>query len=119
MALFQETLWGNPEAIQEQGNYRSDPRADKFADHQYWERLLWNCWNLDKELYYILHGIRCGGGELVLTQKSLKLLQGEWSDKRWDEIKQKDLSPHRDKLVEVLRTSRVMSVSDEKLPGGW
>lgn len=117
--MLQETLWGEPERLSEQSNYKGDPRADKYADHQYWERLLWNCWNMEKTLYFILHGVRCGGGELVLTKSSMKLLPGEWSDLRWEEIRQKDLGPHRDKLVEVLRTSRVMRVSNEKLPTGW
>ncbi len=106
MALSQDSLWGG------------DPRPDKAADHQYWENILRNCWDMEKELYYILHGIRCGGGELILTQSSLKLLPGEWSDNKWDEIRQKELTPHRDKLVEILRISRVMKVSNEKPPIG-
>ncbi|WP_052298589.1 hypothetical protein [Syntrophobotulus glycolicus] len=103
----------------EQGNYKGDPRADLRTDSQYWQRLLLNCWHMEKDLYYILHGVRCGGGELILTSNSLMLRPGEWSEKKWDEIKQEELVPYREKLIEVLRVSRVMSITDEMVPAGW
>lgn len=101
-----------------------DPRSDKAVDHKYWIDLLWNAWHWDipkNPLYYLLHGIRCGGGELTLTKESFRLLQGEWSDMEWEEIKRKDLSPVKDKLVKLLGLSRFGKVSDvfdqvEKVP---
>lgn len=95
-----------------------DPRADKSVDHRYWEDLLWNAWHFTKPLYYILHGIRCGGGELTLTKASFRLLRGDWSAEEWDEIKQKYLDPARDKLVSILKLTRVGKVTEEELPEG-
>lgn len=99
----------------------SDPRSDKSVDHKYWLDLLWNAWHMDKSLtsiYYLLHGIRCGGGELTLTKDSFRLLQGEWSEKEWDRVKQENLAPVKEKLVSLLKWTRVGKVSDEQLPEG-
>lgn len=99
----------------------TDPRSDKAVDHKYWLDLLWNAWHMDKSLnsiYYLLHGIRCGGGELTLTKDSFRLLQGEWSAKDWDEVKQKNLAPVKDKLVSILKLTRVGKVSEDGLPEG-
>ncbi|WP_353853105.1 hypothetical protein [Dehalobacter restrictus] len=117
MAIYQETLWGESQKIPEE--YKGDPRPDMFQDHQYWERLLLNTWDMNQILHHILHGCRCGGAELALTKCSLKLTPGEWSDEQWNVIKLRDLAPYRDKLVEVLRISRVMSICNEKPPEGW
>jgi len=95
-----------------------DPRKDMSVDHQYWEDILWNAWHFTKPLYYILHGIRCGGGELTLTRNSFRLLPGEWSEQEWDEIKQKYLDPIRDKLVSILKLTRAGKVTEEELPEG-
>ncbi|WP_193787870.1 hypothetical protein [Desulfitobacterium hafniense] len=95
-----------------------DPRKDMSVDHRYWEDLLWNAWHFTKPLYYILHGIRCGGGELTLTKASFRLLPGDWSAEEWDEIKQKYLDPMRDKLVSILKLTRAGKVTEEELPEG-
>ena len=100
----------------------SDPRSDKAVDHKYWLDLLWNAWNMDKSLtsiYYLLHGIRCGGGELTLTKDSFRLLQGEWSTKDWDEIRRINLAPVKDKLVSLLKRTRVGKVSEVEIPEEW
>jgi len=95
-----------------------DPRKDIAVDHKYWEDILWNAWHLTKPLYYILHGIRCGGGGLTLTPKSFKLLPGEWSEQEWEEIKQKYLDPVKDQLIWILKLTRVGKVTEETLPEG-
>jgi len=95
-----------------------DPRSDKAVDHKYWEYLLWNCWHLQKGLYYLLHGVRCGGGELTLTKDSLRLLPGEWTDPEWEEIKAKKLNSFRDGLIGILRLTRMGKVSEDDLPAG-
>lgn len=102
----------------------TDPRSDKSVDHKYWLRLLWNAWHLDNSLsslYYLLHGIRCGGGELTLTKGSFRLLRGDWSEKEWADIRQKNLDPVKDKLVKILRISRVGKVSKSvvEVPEEW
>lgn len=96
----------------------TDPRADKAVDHKYWEDLLWNCWHVERTLYYVLHGIRCGGGELTLTRDSFRLLLGDWSTSEWEDIKRNRLDQHRETLIGMLRISRVMRVTEEELPAG-
>jgi len=93
------------------------PRPDLTDDLVLWKSVLWNCWNLDREMYGLLHGIRCGGGQLALTQNSYRLMQGEWSEPEWANIRQR-LGPYKDKLVEVFRLARFGEVTKEKLPKG-
>lgn len=107
---MQESLFGEPSI--------TDPRRDKTDDHEYWEELLWNCWNLDKSLFYLLHGIRCGGAEVILTQKSFSLMPGEWDGGEWEEIKRDKLSPYRDKLINIFKLTRFGKVLSEPLPDG-
>lgn len=104
---------------EDQKKYGSiDPRSDKAVDHKYWEDLLWNCWHLQRALYYVLHGVRCGGGELTLTRDSLRLLPGDWTDSEWEVIKQKRLNPFKDKLIGIMRLSRVGKVTEGEVPAG-
>ncbi len=95
-----------------------DPRRDKSVDHQYWEDILWNAWHFTKPLYYILHGIRCEGGELTLTKDSFRLLPGEWPATEWEEVKQKHLDSVKDSLIKILKLTRVGKVTEEQLPAG-
>lgn len=93
------------------------PRGDLVSDRKHWQDVLWNCWNLDKDLYGLLHGIRCGGAELALTQNSYRLMPGEWSVIEWQDIRQR-LEPVRDKLLQVFKLARFGTVTKEKLPDG-
>jgi hypothetical protein len=107
---MQESLFGEPTI--------TDPRKDKVEDHAYWERLLWNSWNMNKSLFYLLHGIRCGGAEVIPTIKSFSLLPGEWNQSEWEEIKQIKLSPFKDKLIRIFKLTRFGQVTNEELPDG-
>ena len=92
----------------------TDPRSDKTADTKTWLVLLHNAWNQDKSLnslYYLLHGIRCGGAELMQTQNSFRLLPGEWTEKDWDAVKLENLGIVRDRLVSLLRFTKVKEES--------
>jgi len=93
------------------------PRPDLVGDMRYWKSVLWNCWNLDRDMYGLLHGIRCGGGQLALTQNSYRLPPGEWPESEWDDIRIK-LGPYREELVNVFRLARFGEVTKEKLPKG-
>jgi hypothetical protein len=103
----------------------TDSRSDKAVDHKYWLDLLWNAWHLDttlNSLYYLLHGIRCGGGELTLTKDSFRLLQGEWAEKDWEKVKKENLGPVKDKLISLMRGTRfgkVVEMSDADIPEEW
>lgn len=103
-----------------QPRHPGDPRIDLVSDHRHWKTLLWNCWHEERDIYYLLHGLRCGGAEIILTNKSYRLMPGEWAEEKWEDIKQKHLAPCREELVEVLRTARVMKLTpDEKVPEEW
>jgi len=88
----------------------TDPRCDKQADTKTWLMVLRNAWIQDKSLnslYYLLHGIRCGGAELISTQNSFRLLPGEWTEKEWDAVKLDNLGLVRDRLISLLYRTRV------------
>lgn len=108
---MQESLFGEPKI--------TDPRSDKADDHGYWDRLLLNCWHMDKTLYWLLHGIRCGGAEVMLTMRGFSLMPGEWDEVEWAEIKRDKLSPFRDNLIRVFKFTRFGKVSKEKFPDGF
>jgi hypothetical protein len=97
-------------------NHPSDPRPDLVSDHKYWREVLHNCWHLERKLYYLLHGIRCGGAEITLTQKSFMLLPGEWNEAEWEDIKQR-LIPIRNKLIKVFMITRMGKVENMEVPG--
>lgn len=94
------------------------PRGDLVSDRKHWQEVLWNCWNLDKDLYGLLHGIRCGGAELVLTKSSYRIMPSEWSESEWEDIKVNKLMKYRDKLSEAFKLARFGTVTSEKLPDG-
>ncbi|MFZ3132864.1 MAG: hypothetical protein WA125_17600 [Desulfosporosinus sp.] len=83
-----------------------DPRPELVTDHKSWQEILLYCWQMDKPLYYLLHGIRCGGAGVTVTRGSFRLQQGQWSVAEWEDIKTR-LSPFRDKLVKVFKATRV------------
>lgn len=96
----------------------SDPRVDLLSDHRHWKTVLWNAWHEDKALYYLLHGIRCGGAEMVETQKSYRLMPGEWNEAEWEEDIKNRLSPFRDNLVWIFKMTRLGVIVPEGLPHG-
>jgi len=106
------------DGMQEKPRHPGDPRKDLATDHRLWKDLLWNCWHLQIDLYYLLHGIRCGGAELTLTQNSYRLMPGEWSESEWEDIKRKHLDPIREKLINILKLTRFGKITEETLPPG-
>ena len=97
-----------------------DPRADLVTDHKHWKDVLWNVWHEDEDrgLYGVLHGLRCGGAELVLTAKSFMLLPGEWKAEEWEDTKKKYLVPHKDQLISLFKMTRFCLHTNEPLPEG-
>lgn len=103
-------MWGS--------EHPSDPRKDLVSDHRHWKGVLWNSWHESRDLYYLLHGLRCGGAELVETLRGYRLIPGEWSVLEWDGDIKNRLNPFRDKLVRVFKVSRLGQVVPEGLPQG-
>ena len=100
----------------EKKRHPSDPRNDLVTDHRHWMNVLWNCWHLEQNLYYLLHGIRCGGAEIIRTNSSFRLMPGEWSDAEWEKIRHDKLSAYQDELVYLFKLTKIGKVTDEKPP---
>jgi len=95
-----------------------DPRKDLVTDHRHWEEVFYNSWHIDKEIYYLLHGIRCGGAELILSMRGYRLLPGEWNGGEWSNDIKDRLNPFKDKLINIFKLTRFGKVSEETLPDG-
>jgi len=93
-----------------------DPREDLRKDSRLWIRVLYNAYHFNQEVYGVLHGLRCGGAQLVLTPESFKLLPGEWTVQEWEENKRIYLDPIKEELVKIFRISRMGKVVSEELP---
>lgn len=93
-----------------------DPREDLRRDSKLWVRVLYNAYHFNREVYGVLHGLRCGGAQLVLTPESFKLLPGEWTVQEWEENKRIYLDPIKEELVKIFRISRMGKVVSEELP---
>jgi len=98
----------------------SDPRPDLVTDHRHWREILHNCWHYSEQtredLYYLMHYIRCGGAEVILTANSYSLKPGEWSDAEWADIRQKHLGPKTEQLVYILKISRIGRMTEADMP---
>lgn len=92
-----------------------DPREDLRKDSRLWIRVLYNAYHFNQEVYGVLHGLRCGGAQLVLTPESFKLLPGEWTVQEWEENKRIYLDPIKEELVKIFRISRMGKVVSEEL----
>ena len=98
-----------------------DPRADLVTDHKHWKDVLHNAWHEEEEkqdLYGVLHGLGCGGAEIVLTAKSFMLLPGEWKQEEWDDVKQRYLTSHKEQLISLFKLTRFALYTNEKPPEG-
>ena len=102
----------------EQSNHPSDPRPDKVSDHRHWKRVLHNAWHESKDLYGVIHGVRCGGAEMAETTKSYTLLPGDWRVGEWEDIKQRYLNPIKEQLVNIFKITRFALYTNEELPEG-
>jgi hypothetical protein len=93
-------------ALKTYERHPGDPRPDLVTDRKSWQEILLYAWHMDKELYYLLHGIRCGGAGVIATKGSFRLVTGEWSESEWEDIKTR-LNPFKDKLVKAFKVTRV------------
>lgn len=105
---YEKSIW--PHEIP----YHVEPRPDLTEDTKVWQVLLHNALQLDepeREVYGLLHGIRCIGGHIEVEKKGrerkIKLTRGEIPENEWAEIKTNWLS----KQVEGLRN--ILSVTEE------
>lgn len=84
-----------------------DPRPDLAEDHRDWLAVLVMCRH-DKQLFGLLHGLRCGGTRLEVREGKrgpyyrldYSALLEEWSE---DELRREWLEPNRAAITEALR----------------
>lgn len=103
----------------QEGKHPGDPRPDLVADHRHWARVLYNTWYIEQDVYFLLHGLRSGGAELILSQKGYRLMPGEWSIEEWEGDIKNQLNPFKDKLVNIFRQTRIGKVTDIIPPEEW
>lgn len=84
-----------------------DPRPDLAEDHRWWAAVLSLAWHRDRELWGLLHSLRCGGARLELRRGRdgrdfFKLdytpLLGTWEE---SELRSQWLEPHREAMREL------------------
>jgi hypothetical protein len=130
MSIFDDILSSEPnrkdslKAVATPQDYDTDPRPDLNRDHQHWVKILTNAKEInggETSLYKILHGIRCGGGQIEETIQAYKLLPGneDWvKPGEWEKIRRTWLDPVKDALVQLFKTSKVGMATKESLPPG-
>lgn len=103
-----------------------DPRPDLVEDHQHWVAVLSLAWYRDRDLWSLLHGLRCGGARLELRRNRdgkeffrldyTSLLQ-DWDE---DELRSRWLMPHRDAMRNAFHQAPAMmrSVDAEMAQSG-
>jgi len=103
-----------------------DPRPDLAEDHRQWVAVLSLAWYRDRDLWGLLHGLRCGGARLELRRNRdgkeffrldyTSLLQ-DWDE---NELRSRWLMPHRDAMRNVFHQAPAMmrSVDAEMAQSG-
>jgi len=81
-----------------------DPRPDLAEDHRQWVAVLSMAWHRDRDLWGLLHGLRCGGARLETKRASdgremfrldYRPLLDVWSEK---ELRSQWLEPYREAM---------------------
>lgn len=84
-----------------------DPRPDLAEDHRWWAAVLSLAWHRNRELWGLLHGLRCGGARLETHRgrdgrEFFKLdytpLLETWEE---SELRSQWLEPHREAMREL------------------
>lgn len=116
---------GEPSGVQvtKITQYELDPRPDLEKDHGYWVALLLAAKQRGKdgkEVFGILHGLRCGGANLVRDRISgLRIVPGEWDTNSYADYRDKYLRPNiniiKNLLVQASRTNLENLVTRDKV----
>lgn len=89
-----------------------DPRQDLTEDSQLWQAVLKVAIGKDYSVYGVLHGIRCAGGKLALTDGELRLLPRYGNSEvtsitgpgHWQDIRKEWLLPHKEQISRIFDT---------------
>ena len=96
-----------------------DPRKDLKQDTWLWKKTLKTAEKVDKEIYNILHGLRCCGAKLKLDDSNKLILRpvidsnSFWDNKQdWKEKREKYLLPNAKAIKKVF--GKVEKYIDQK-----
>ena len=78
---------------------RYDPRQDLWEDSNYWKVVLKEAEKVNKWVYGVLHGFRCGGAKLTYDNGKIKMRPRLGSRHAW-KTKQNYLEDKKEFLVE-------------------
>lgn len=116
--------------------YELDPRPDLEKDHGYWVELLTLAKAENQNIFGILHGLRCGGANLVGDRiTGLRIIPGEWDANSYAEYRDKYLRPNIEIIKNLLAktsktntknittkeevTARIMAIEPKLKMTGW
>jgi len=78
-----------------------EPRPDLKKDTEYWQNLLKKAYNLDNQVYNLLHFLRCSGTQLKDDNGSLRMVPAE-DFKEWNKYRKEYLLPIKDIIKDLL-----------------
>ena len=113
MELYQETLWGKPEKIEQQPapekKLVTDPRPDLSYDSAEWSKFLTLASEKNEMLAGTLHGFRCGGLRLHRSSKGYLLSPdfdpntSTWTSKaQYEADRNRWLMPYQKDIIDLL-----------------
>lgn len=83
-----------------------DPRPDLTDDSQTWHELLMAARAIDgpdpNGLFGALDGMRCLGCRIAIINGRAKLFRGDIAEGEYQELRERWLKPHHEKLVRLL-----------------
>ena len=98
-----------------------DPRPDLAEDHLRWVAVLSMAWHQDRDLWGLLHGLRCGGARLETKRASdgremfrldYRPLLDVWSEK---ELRSQWLEPYREAIKRLFSDAPGVMQADAEL----
>lgn len=91
------------ETSREELGHPNDPRQDLKADSELWLALLCRLWDLNKEIYYIFHGLRIAGSHLSSKDSKIEFkFADEYNADMIANIRTKYLVKHKDLIQGVM-----------------
>jgi len=98
-----------------------DPRPDLAEDHLRWVAVLSMAWHRDRDLWGLLHGLRCGGARLEtrhvndgreMFRLDYRPLLDVWSEK---ELRSQWLEPYREAIKRLFADAPGVMQADAEL----
>lgn len=87
----------------EKKQHPQDPRTD-LKDTFIWDEFLKRIYNLNKDLYFAFHFLRCAGSTFELQEDMLKFsFSDELKEDAKDKIRKENLTPNKDLILVTMK----------------